>query len=110
MCVCPSPLSLTLAWAPSFLSPSPPQQQQHDQGDGGNLLSSAAPAPLQRVLLPVRDLALLHEMRAGVQRAYRELQAADAASDAVAQVCRDPRGGSLVAINPGPQLHPVPQI
>ena len=86
MCVCPSPLSLTLAWAPSFLSPSPPQQQQHDQGDGGNLLSSAAPAPLQRVLLPVRDLALLHEMRAGVQRAYRELQAADAASDAVAQV------------------------
>ena len=34
--------------------------------DGGNLLSSAAPAPLQRVLLPVRDLALLHEMRAGV--------------------------------------------
>lgn len=36
--------------------------------------------------LPVNEVALLQEMQTGVQQAYRELQAADAASNAVAQV------------------------
>ena len=36
--------------------------------------------------LPVNEVVLLQEMQACVQQAYRELQAADAASNAVAQV------------------------
>jgi len=41
--------------------------------------------------LPVNEVALLQEMQTGVQQAYRELQAADAASNAVAQYLNEKR-------------------
>ena len=47
--------------------------------------TSVGPSSLLSIL-PSQDLALLQDMQASVQQAYRELQAADAAASAVAQV------------------------
>ena len=50
-----------------------------------SLDASVGPSSLLNIL-PSQDLALLQDMKASVQQAYRELQAADAAASAVAQV------------------------
>lgn len=47
--------------------------------------------------LPAQDMAVLHEMQADVLHAYRELQAAEAATMAVAQVLREKREQAHIA-------------
>ncbi|GAX80092.1 hypothetical protein CEUSTIGMA_g7530.t1 [Chlamydomonas eustigma] len=52
-------------------------------------------APVQ--LLPAQDIAVLHGMQADVQQAYKELQAAEAATIAVAQFLSEKRELATVA-------------